>query len=114
MGVEHTEEEHEWRQTLRLLVEEVLPEFQGYLADAIAQVNEKNEGENCDDCLQQHVEDAKNELIEELKQKYSLRDYELFMLGYLERTEEEQEEINKAEQEKAEGRAEEEREKNEQ
>jgi ATP-dependent protease HslVU (ClpYQ) peptidase subunit len=99
MGDEHTEEEHEWRQTLRLLVEEVLPEFQGCLADAIVQVNEKFEDENCDDCLQQHVEDAKEELIKELKQKYSLRDYELFMLGYLERTEEEQEEINKAEQE---------------
>lgn len=83
--------------TLRLLVEEVLPEFQGCLADAIAQVNEKFEDENCEDCLQRRIEDAKNELIEELKLKYSLSDYELFMLGYLERTEEEQEEINKAE-----------------
>ncbi len=106
----HTEEEHEWRQMLRLLVEEVLPEFQGCLADAIVQVNEQFEDENCDDCVQQRIEDAKNELIEELQKKYSLTDYELFILGYLERTEEEQEEICKAKQD-AEGRTEEEREK---
>jgi ATP-dependent protease HslVU (ClpYQ) peptidase subunit len=93
MSKDHTEEEHEWRQTLRLLVEEVLPEFQGCLADAITQTNEKFADENCDDCLQQHIEDAKTELIGDLKKKYSLRDYELFMLGYLERTEEEQEEV---------------------
>jgi hypothetical protein len=97
MGKSHTEEEHEWRETLRLLVEEVLPEFQGCLANATTQVHEQFEDENCDDCLQQHIEDAKTELIGGLKKKYSLTDYELFMLGYLERAEEEQEEIKEEE-----------------
>ena len=88
MNDEHTAEEHEWRQKLSLLVEEVLPEFQVYLADAIVEENEKLGDKKCDDCLQQHIEDVKTELIEDLRKKYTLTGYDLFMLGYLERTEE--------------------------
>ena len=92
MNDEHIAEKHQWRQKLRLLVEEVLPEFQVCLAEAIVEENEKLEDEKCDDCLQQQIEDAKAELIEDLRKKYMLTDYDLFMLGYLERTEEATEE----------------------
>lgn len=92
MNNEHTAEEHEWRQKLRLLVEEVLPEFQVCLADAIIKENEKFEDKKCDDCLQQHIEDAKAELLNDLRKKYTLTGYDLFMLGYLQRTEEATEE----------------------
>lgn len=92
MNDEHTAEEHEWRQKLRLLVEEVLPEFQVCLAEAIEEENEKVKDTKCDDCLQQNIENAKAELLEDLRKKYSLAGYDLFMLGYLERTEEATEE----------------------
>ena len=94
MNDEHTAEEHEWRQKLRLLVEEVLPEFQVCLADAIIEENEKFEDKKCDDCLQQHIEDVKTELLQDLKKKYTLSDYDLFMLGYLEKAEETTEETS--------------------
>jgi len=92
MDGEHKAEEHEWKQKLRLLVEEVLPQFQVCLAEAITEVNGKFEDRNCDDCLQQHIEDAKTELLQDLKKKYTLADYDLFMLGYLEKAEEATEE----------------------
>ena len=47
MNDEHTSEEHGWRQKLRLLVEEVLPEFQVCLADAIVEENEKLGDNKC-------------------------------------------------------------------
>ncbi len=92
MNDEHTSEEHGWRQKLRLLVEEVLPEFQVCLADTIVEENEKLGDNKCDDCVQQRIEDAKEELLENLREKYTLTSYDLFMLGYLERTEETTEE----------------------
>jgi hypothetical protein len=94
MNDEYTAEEHEWRQKLRLLVEEVLPEFQACLASAIVEENGKFEDKKCDDCLQQHIKDAKAELLEDLQEKYTLTGYDLFMLGYLERTEEATEETS--------------------